>query len=159
MIKDITGQIFGKLKVLNFDKFIKGNAYWICQCECGIKKSFNGGNLKSKRSKSCGCRTGGWNTGKRYHGYTGTRTYKSWSKMKERCYNKNNNRYELYGGREITVCDTWHTFTNFLQDMGERPEGTSIDRIDSNGNYEPGNCRWSTISTQNSNRRSWKKLS
>lgn len=81
------------------------------------------------------------------------RTRNSWYAMKERCFNPRNNRYHLYGGRGITVCERWLTFDNFAADMGVRPEGTSIDRLDGNGNYEPGNCRWATPTEQNRNLR------
>jgi len=82
-----------------------------------------------------------------------TRTYRSWSQMKERCLNVNSNKFPHYGGRGITICERWMKFSNFHADMGERPEGMSIDRIDNDGNYEPENCKWSTSSQQNRNRR------
>lgn len=82
-----------------------------------------------------------------------TRTYKSWSSMKERCFNKNHKNYRYYGGRGITVCDRWKTFSNFYEDMGERPEETSIDRIDPNLGYFKENCQWATRSQQNKNKR------
>lgn len=80
------------------------------------------------------------------HGYYGTRTYKSWSEMKRRC-DKNINRYKY-----VSYCERWKKFENFLEDMGERPIGTSLDRIDFNGNYEPGNCRWATNEIQQNNK-------
>ena len=82
-----------------------------------------------------------------------SRTYKSWRSMLERCTNPNKDNFALYGGRGIQVCAEWTFFDNFLRDMGERPEGTSLDRIDVNGHYEPNNCRWSTLSAQQQNRR------
>lgn len=89
------------------------------------------------------------------HGHRGnpipSPTYKSWNSMKQRCLNPKDQAYEKYGGRGIQVCERWMEFENFLADMGVRPEGTSIDRIDNDGNYEPSNCKWSTRQQQNRN--------
>jgi len=87
------------------------------------------------------------------YGNSKTRTHKSWSAMRERCLNVNSDKFANYGGRGITICDRWMSFENFYFDMGGRPEGTSIDRIDNDGNYEPENCKWSTSSEQNRNKR------
>lgn len=89
----------------------------------------------------------------RKHGACDTGTYGSWAAMKRRCMAINSSDYRRYGGRGITVCDRWKTFVNFLADMGERPLGKSLDRIDNTGNYEPGNCKWSTQKEQASNTR------
>jgi hypothetical protein len=85
------------------------------------------------------------------HGMKGTGTYSSWQAMKARCQIESATEYHRYGGQGITVCNRWQSFENFLADMGERPEGHSIDRIDSSGNYEPGNCRWADNLTQSNN--------
>lgn len=91
------------------------------------------------------------------HGHTSegkaTPTYVSWAHMLQRCENEDNRAYADYGGRGITVCERWHTFDNFLADMGEKPVGLTLDRIDNDRGYEPGNCRWATRAVQNTNQR------
>lgn len=93
------------------------------------------------------------------HGMEGTPTYRTWESMIQRTTNPNRNRFRYYGGRGITVCEQWRDFANFFADMGERPPGTSIDRINNDGNYEPGNCRWATPKEQANNTRRSRRIS
>jgi len=158
------GKRFNKLVVIEFADRIGVRGYvkrWICQCDCGNKTIVRGHNLTSGNTKSCGCEAGKsrqtkWNLrhGHASNGYE-TKVYVAWMNMRKRCYKTNHAGYERYGGRGITVCERWMTFENFYEDMGEPPEttGYSLDRINNNGNYEPGNCKWSTASEQQSNRR------
>jgi hypothetical protein len=134
--------------------------YYSCECDCGTRRDVCWENLASGTSRSCGCLTREA-TKKRSttHGHTRgkrekTRTYVSWQEMKTRCTNPNRHDYERYGGRGIKICERWLRFEAFLEDMGEAPDGTSIDRFpDTNGNYEPGNCRWATLKEQGRNKR------
>lgn len=139
----------GKWKIIQ--KVPTKNNLFLCECECGKQLVKSASILKNKKSLQCHlCNV-------RKHGYDNTRTYKSWNSMRERCRNTNKENYHLYGGRGITICERWEKFENFLEDMGERPENKEIDRIDTNGNYEPGNCRWVTKSENALNRRPRKK--
>lgn len=133
----------------------------VFKCACGQSVVMRVFAVKSGHSLSCGCAKAG-KSGKATHGHTKTRhnktiashTYNVWSCMKSRCLRKANDNYEFYGGRGITVCDRWKTFTNFLSDVGEIPEGMSLDRIDSNGHYEPENVRLIPFRLQARNTRS-----
>lgn len=120
------------------------------QCACGTERVLDACDVAKGRSKSCGCNR---KTATSTHGKSGTPTYRSWRAMLNRCTNPNFIGYAQYGGRGITVCDRWREFAAFLADMGERPEGMTLDRIDVDGPYRPDNCRWATISQQNANKR------
>lgn len=152
---DITGQNFSRWIVVKRNKSVNKNTMWECLCSCGVIRSVNGSDLKSGKSKSCGC----YNLEEiikreTTHGMTGTPIYKTWREMHTRCYNKNRKSYIDYGGRDINICERWLKFENFYADMGEKPKGMSIDRKNNDGNYEPSNCRWATKQQQINNRRS-----
>ena len=119
-------------------------------CDCGNYTIANKSAIKNGTLKSCGCLHKKSIT---KHGLSKTPAYRRWGSIKARCNNKNSNHYADYGGRGIKVCRRWLKFDNFQDDMGERPKGTSIDRINNNGNYEPSNCKWSTKKEQSNNRR------
>jgi hypothetical protein len=157
---DLTGMVFGRLKVVSLgsNKGKKRRRHWNCRCSCGTEKSIDGEALRYGLTKSCGCLAKELLAKRSIkHGdtvnYKNSREYKSWCGAKSRCYNKNDCKYKNYGARGITMCDRWLCdYSLFLLDMGRCPKGFSLDRIDVNGNYEPSNCRWASNLTQARNR-------
>lgn len=157
------GERYGRLTVMAPIEPHSGDTKYWFKCDCKDKTIFPAAAhlVKNGYIQSCGClhmeilvAQGARNV---THGQarTGkvTTEYFSWSSMMARCYRKSLARYKYYGGRGITVCERWHTFANFFADMGKKPPGTSLDRIDNGGNYEPSNCKWSTPREQSGNQR------
>ena len=151
-MKDLTNIKFGRLTVVGFAEIRNHRAHWNVLCECGTRKTVAGNELTSGKTISCGCRKQETRD-QTVHGYEGSPTYAVWSNMLQRCTNPKNKDFRHYGARGIAVCDSWQTFANFLADMGEKPNGLTIDREDNDGNYEPANCRWATRSQQMQNTR------
>jgi hypothetical protein len=160
--RDLTGQRFGRWLVLEIaGRSIDRGAVWSCVCDCGARRDVAAKAMVAGDSQSCGClakerRLEGTRRAKTTHGHTAgatSRTYRIWTNMVSRCTNPNFDSFKWYGGRGISVCDRWRKFQNFLDDMGVAPDGKSIDRRETNGNYEPSNCRWATQTEQTNNTR------
>jgi len=164
--KDLTDKQIGRLLVIkrSSKKLTNGSYYWHCKCACGKAVIVPAPSLVKATSKSCGC----WQKENMslvksihrnaVHGKE-SREYKTWQGMKDRCSRPKASNYKYYGARGIKVCDRWLKFENFLADMGKRPLGTTLDRVDTNGDYKLSNCRWATATQQINNRRPFKRRS
>jgi len=152
---DLMGQRFGRLTVVSRAENSKQcQARWNCVCDCGGKTTTTGQHLRDGNTKSCGCLQRDIIGNASFkHGMTKTPTHRIWISIKQRCTNPKYIGYKNYGGRGITVCERWDKFDNFYEDMGERPDGMSIERKDNNGNYCPENCVYATSKDQNRNTR------
>ena len=156
--QDLTGQTFGQLTVLERAKNSKdGKVRWRCRClRCGNECIVRADHLKGGQQK-CGCGKSG-----KTHGMSNTKIHRKWKAMMQRCYNPNNPSFDDYGGRGIRVCERWHEFQNFYDDVSILPhfgeKGYTLDRIDNDGDYCPENVRWADRKTQNLNQRRSIKL-
>lgn len=171
-LTDLTGKTFGYWTVLGYlgayktPKHSYKRHQWLCLCACGEKRTLKSPSFKSTDIANCGClRKQRISQANRKHGFGGTAIYRTWRHMIQRCHNPKDQAYPHYSARGITVCDRWRFGENgklgiecFAEDMGERPENHSIDRINNEGIYEPSNCRWATIKEQNFNRSSTLRL-
>lgn len=158
--KDITGQKFNHLTVKNRETNSKNKqARWLCLCDCGNKTITTTSHLKNGHTRTCGCKSfDDVSPSRLTHGHAKkgrrSKTFYTWSSMKDRCFDKNNKRYYDYGGRGIVVCKRWiNSFDNFLSDMGEKPNGMTLERINNSLGYAKDNCRWATLKEQSRNKR------
>lgn len=155
--KNLVGQRFGRWTVTAYGGPGTSGATWVCVCECGTARRVNANALLAGFSSSCGCLNREANARRATHGHASggkqSPTYVAWHSMHRRCSDEKHVSFHNYGGRGITVCAEWKDFEAFLRDMGERPKGMTLDRIDSNGNYCKGNCRWVSMKENSNNRR------
>lgn len=172
-IKDRTGDKFGRMEVVSFAYTKKGDAYWLCKCDCGNEKVVLGRNLLASKTKGCGClmkeHRSEWGRSEhnKTHGLTKEKFYGVWKGMKTRCTNEKCAAYKYYGGRGIKLSDEWMDFNNFKNDMFEsyikhRKDNngdTTIERVDVNGGYNIQNCTWATNAEQQKNKRNSKRES
>lgn len=155
--RDISGETYGRLTVIRREGTADSeHPLWLCECECGNTCLIKGGKI-GKEVNSCGCLRAPVRASSDGLGY-GHPLFQCWSGAKSRCLDVHDPKYHRYGGRGITMCDRWlNSFRYFVEDMGDRPAGASLDRVDNDGNYEPGNCRWATPLEQNQNRSNSRK--
>lgn len=154
---DLTGQTFGRLKVIERAPNRGNRTMWLCECRCGAQKEIDAWKLKTGNTVSCGCRRAeGLGDAMRTHGLSQTRLYRIWRHIKERCYLQTCNSYSQYGGRGITMCSEWRGDFQAFYDWAIAngyDDKLTIDRIDNDGHYEPANCRWITFSENSKKQR------
>ena len=161
--QNLAGRVFGQLRALGpveIRRYVGAtHVIWLCQCKCGKQSKVAAGRLRSGQSRSCGCMKAQWCAeANLLHGHSrraeklSRPEYRIWCHMRARCLNETDHAFRLYGGRGIKICQRWDSFAAFYADMGPRPSPNhSIDRTNRDGDYEPSNCRWATISEQNNN--------
>jgi hypothetical protein len=148
------GDVFGRLTVISFKNKVKNNKHWFCKCSCGNLISPRASSLNVGQTKSCGCyKYENLKTMNITHGLKKTSEYRIWVGMLNRCRSKKSKCYHNYGGRGITVSESWYKFENFYADMGKHPVGMSLDREDNDKGYSKENCRWATQMQQSRNTR------
>lgn len=157
---NLIGQQFGRLTVAEEAKAYRSpggqiHRQWTCVCSCGEQSTVRQQHLRNGHTTSCGCAS---REEKTTHGMSDSPAYRSWRCMMSRCYNDKDIGWKSYGGRGIKVCDEWHDFLGFVADMGQPLEGMSIDRVNTDGDYAPGNCRWADRVTQSNNKRNNRRI-
>lgn len=146
-----SGDRLGRLTVIAY----AGNGRYQCRCDCGIEVTVFTSNLSTAHTQSCGCLASELKSARNFvHGKTDTREYRIWTNMKTRCLNSKNEAFPQYGGRGIKICHEWvNDFGAFLRDMGPCPKGMTLERLENNNGYDPGNCAWRSYQDQQNNRR------
>jgi hypothetical protein len=152
--KNLETQTFGRLYVVcsYLNDVHNRRKIWRCICSCGNNCKVDAYRLHTGKTQSCGCLRSEASTKRMTsHGLSASPTYRTWDAVIQRCTNPKSESFPSYGGKGVSVCDRWLDFNTFVADMGERPDGCTIDRIDGSGNYQPDNCRWATPTIQRIN--------